>query len=205
MHALVDTSDLNRPHQEGQFLAGWLRNHLGLETPGTEAKPDELLRKWNVSVTNIAVSQEIEAISVWGKNHGPAILLNSQGLHNRSYSQHEGLSGGSRATLAHEICHLLIDRRRTLPVAEVLGGSTPLYVEQRANAFAAEFLVPRAWAKREHAAAADAEQALDRISARYRVTNMLAARQLLNEANEFGTALSNADRSVFEDAVTRWS
>jgi len=47
-----------------------------------------------------------------------------------------------RATLAHEIGHLLLDRTGALPVAEVMGGRMSSHVEMRARAFAAELLVP---------------------------------------------------------------
>jgi hypothetical protein len=35
------------------------------------------------------------------------------------------VNGAMRFTLAHELCHLLVDRKGSLPVAEVLGGATP--------------------------------------------------------------------------------
>ena len=38
---------------------------------------------------------------------------------------------------------MLVDRHGMLLFSEVLGGYTPLYLEQRANACAAEFLMPR--------------------------------------------------------------
>lgn len=202
--ALAGRADLDRPHSEGHFLAQWLRERLHVWIPGFPADPDQLLRGWGVPIRPVNLNPAIEAISVWGANHGPAVLLNEQGLHNRSFSQQGDLSGGSRATLAHEVCHLLIDRGRSLPVVEVLGGRAPLRVEQRANAFAAEFLLPRAWAIAEYRGAADASDALDRICTRYRVTKMLAARQILNYSHEFGTALPDDDLSAFEFAIDRW-
>ena len=42
-------------------------------------------------------------------------------------------SGRRRATLAHEICHLLVDRGSALPLVEVLGGRTAEHVERRAS------------------------------------------------------------------------
>ncbi|HTQ43000.1 MAG TPA: ImmA/IrrE family metallo-endopeptidase [Polyangiaceae bacterium] len=79
----------------------------------------------------------LEAVACWGARRGPAILVNVRGTHSRGKS-------GRRSTLAHELCHLLVDRARALPLAEVLGGRAPLEAEQRANAFAAELVLPRA-------------------------------------------------------------
>lgn len=78
----------------------------------------------------------IDAIGCWGPRHGPAVLLNSD-------TGHAASSGRGRATLAHEVCHLLVDRKNSLPLVEVLGGRTAKHVEQRARAFAAELLLPR--------------------------------------------------------------
>ena len=202
--ALSERHDLDRPWSEGQFLAEWLRKRLNVWTPGAAVHPEQLLSEWDVPVRKVTLNPAIEAVSVWGSRHGPAILLNEQGLHNRSLTRQDDLSGGVRATLAHEICHLLIDRGRSLPVVEVLGGSTPLRVEQRANAFAAEFLLPRAWAMREYRSAANMNDALDQICERYRVTKMLAARQILNYSQEFGEMLPDDDRSILEFAIGRW-
>jgi Zn-dependent peptidase ImmA (M78 family) len=59
-------------------------------------------------------------------------------------SRYEGGSYQSvrRFTLAHELCHLLIDRDAGKPLALASGPWAPRSVEQRANAFAAALLMP---------------------------------------------------------------
>jgi Zn-dependent peptidase ImmA (M78 family) len=47
-----------------------------------------------------------------------------------------------RASLAHELCHLLFDRSRGRRVAVASGPWAPLDIERRAGAFAAMFLMP---------------------------------------------------------------
>lgn len=47
-----------------------------------------------------------------------------------------------RFSLAHELCHLLIDGDRAVSLAIASGPWAPLDLEQRANAFAAAFLMP---------------------------------------------------------------
>ena len=123
------------PYQQGYALAHWLRHSLA--KPNGNFDPESLLDSWNVDVAELpATPPELDAVAVWGKRSGPAILVNPSGTHAQSRA-------GRRATLAHEICHLLVDRGHALPAAEVLGGTTPLRLEQRARAFAAELLLPR--------------------------------------------------------------
>lgn len=47
-----------------------------------------------------------------------------------------------RFSLAHELCHLLLDRDRAVDLAIASGPWAPLDLERRANAFAAAFLMP---------------------------------------------------------------
>lgn len=99
--------------------------------------PGDLLRASGILLKEISLSSpKLDAISCWGPKHGAAIFLNRNGKHNATES-------GKRASLAHEICHLLFDRETSLPFVEVLGGRVPRYLEMRANSFAAEFLIPR--------------------------------------------------------------
>jgi len=45
-------------------------------------------------------------------------------------------------TLAHELCHLLLDRGHALTAVEVLHSRMPPDIESRAKAFAGELLLP---------------------------------------------------------------
>ena len=85
----------------------------------------------------------LDALSCWSNAHGPLILLN---VGEGRRCSHEY---GRRFTLGHEICHLLTDRAHALGLVEVLGGGMPNFVERRANAFAAELLLPRQLAASE--------------------------------------------------------
>jgi Zn-dependent peptidase ImmA (M78 family) len=105
------------------------------------AEPETILTNWGVKITGIRITGGgIDAIAIWGGNRIPTVLLNEVGPRARTPT-------GRRSTLAHEICHLLVDIDGALPAAEVLGGNIPHLIEQRANAFAAEFLLPRSHAK----------------------------------------------------------
>ncbi len=116
----------------------------------------------------------VDAIGCWGPSHGPAVLLNSDRRHALSV-------GRKRATLAHEICHLLLDRLASLPLIEVLGGRTARHVEQRANAFAAELLLPRHLAGELFLGFGDDhERAAKSLRARFGVSSALLGWQLRN-------------------------
>ena len=181
------------PYLQGYELARWLRVQLGRETQ--PINPKRGLVRWGVQIENMETDPNLDAICCWGKRHGPAVIVNTKGRHAQG-------SGGRRATLAHEIAHLLVDRGRALPFAEVLGGRAPRAAEQRARAFAAEFLLPREVAK----AAVEqggVESALQECLSKYRVSNPLAAWQILNS----GTSLSADDRWLLRGLVPprhRW-
>lgn len=121
------------PFNDGQMAANWLRNKIGNPR---RVNPGELLKDWGVIVGSVELSSnKIDAIGYWGPHHGPGIIVNKSGIHAKS-------NNGRRATLAHEICHLLIDRKGALPLGEVLNGRINEDVEARARAFAAELLLP---------------------------------------------------------------
>ena len=162
------------PHRQGRDLAHWLRERIGL---GAEQACDvePYLAKLGVLIEDLSVaSKTIDAVCAWGPKHGPVILVNSRGPHAAG-------ARGRRATLAHELCHLLVDRGGVLPLAEVKGGQVPRDVEARANAFAAELLVPATEAAVALASAGRTiEQELDRVCRRYGASRAIVAWQALN-------------------------
>ena len=122
---------------QGYTLASWLRGQPEIVNPGGRVDPERILVPWSVPLIDAGLGLgDIDAIGCWGPSHGPAVLLNSDARYATS-------SARRRATLAHEICHLLIDRASSLPLVDVLGGRAAKQVEQRARAFAAELLLPR--------------------------------------------------------------
>src|ERR1039457_6988280 len=124
------------PYDQGYFVADWLRAQIGAASQDA-VNPEELLGRWSVQIQTIKLSTNaVDAVASWGPKHGPVIIVNTTGAHNRS---HRGL----RATYAHEIAHLLLDRTTALPLAEVMGGRAVDSTEERARAFAAQLLLPR--------------------------------------------------------------
>lgn len=192
---LLDALGGTRPHRQGYEVAGWLRGHLGLAAEGQRFDPEALLAAWGVPVTRLATDPAIEAVAFWGAGHGPAILLNPNGVRSGPGTTDATLGGGARATLAHEICHLLIDRRGSLPAAEVLGGVVPVGPEARARAFAAEVLLPRSFAGAVFQANSSVRRALEELAYIYGVSFTLAAWQILNRFGVGSAVLGYADRA----------
>ena len=188
----VGGGPIPKPYEQGQKLAVWLREKLGFSNDEW-LDPASLLGMLGIPVEEVDLgTDEIDALAAWGPRQGPGVIVNTTGLHSQS-------SPGRRATLAHEICHLLADREGSLPLAEVLGGQVPSAVEQRANAFAAELLLPQAVAAERIARAGDRDRALDRL-----VSDFGASREVVGWQVRNGPAWSFLDPSQ-RKRVTAWT
>jgi Zn-dependent peptidase ImmA (M78 family) len=113
--------------------------------------------------------------------------VNADGKHSRS-------AAGRRATLAHEICHLLIDRQVGLPFAEVLGGRVRDDIEQRAGAFAAELLLPRAVAANRLMGSKNPTEDAAALAREFQVSREVVAWQVHNAADRPGPDVLEALR-----------
>lgn len=126
------------PFLEGYETADLLHEHLRTNTTNPHAIDIEaILRTLRVHTDSISLDDETimgAAVSRFGC--APAILVNEQHKKNRTPQ-------GRRFTLAHELCHLLLDHEHGRPLAVASGPWAPRFVEKRANAFAAMFLMPK--------------------------------------------------------------
>jgi Zn-dependent peptidase ImmA (M78 family) len=188
------------PFVQGAEIASWLRMRLNYEIEDV-LNPDPLLRSWNVVVREFTIfSGSIDAIALWGPRHGPAVLINRNGKHAKGYA-------GKRATLAHEVCHLLVDRKMNLPLADVVGGSVPEVIEQRARSFAAELLLPQ---RAAYDLFLQTDQSLHEVSdvlsvtmKKFRVSRWVAAYQLQHGIRRFHADSINIRHVLaYIDAIT---
>jgi Zn-dependent peptidase ImmA (M78 family) len=161
---------------QGHAIALQVREALGMSIDAV-FNPLEWLQSAGVDVRVIRLrTRYVDAVSCWGAHRGPAVLLNSDGLHGST-------ERARRATLAHEIGHLIMDRYSALPAAEVLTRSSRTSVESRANAFAAELLLPRAYVGKLFQTSSDEDEAavlVDEVSERFGVGAELVAWQAHN-------------------------
>ncbi len=168
-----------KPWEQGYELAQWLRSELKVQVKSA-LSAEWLLDEWDVPVRDVELdSRAVDAVGSWGPKHGPVIVVNTNGAH-----AHAG--GGRAATLAHEICHLLIDRRAAMPLAEAANGRVPDDLEARARAFAAELLAPKEGVRAVwQEAPGDSERRFKRVTVRFKVSRQLAAWQLLNSGSRW--------------------
>ncbi|MCQ4327655.1 hypothetical protein CXK94_05945 [Stutzerimonas stutzeri] len=181
------------PFEQGYQLARWLREQLHM-VPSAPFEPETVLEQEGVSIEELKLeSGAVDAIACWG-SIDPLILLN-RNEQARAASKH-----GRRSTLAHELCHLLVDRTRALPVAEVLGGEVDSESEKRANAFAAEALLPQAHAIEVLRNAPSLREAVETLARTHQVSRQLVAYQLHNAS---GVELSEDEQVALRNYGVR--
>lgn len=163
----LDTSEVKQlsPGEQGSRLGEKACELIG--GPDDWIDIESVARKLDISVSNIELSDpEVRAVSVFGPTQRPHILRNTKTRWARSLA-------AKRFTLAHELCHLLLDREHGNELAVASGPWAPLDIEQRAKAFAAAFLMPT-WLLRDAIANADAPidnpETIRSVSTRLRVS-----------------------------------
>lgn len=179
--------EIGKPHDQGYWAAGRLRQALSIHD-NEAVDPGRLLKQWCVGVHNLKIpDSRLDALACWGPKHGPAIFIN------RAYERTPSHVHGENSTLAHEICHLLLDRGTTLPLAEVFNGNTPERLEKRARAFAAELLLPRRVAAERVRRHESVQRCVTELSEMYQVSPELVGWQITN--SEVYSALSAAEQN----------
>lgn len=126
------------PWAEGYDWAERAHAMLKLDLGKAPVPIDECLTKLDVKVEDVLLRDStIRAVALCGGTLQSTIALNLNCKQNQS-------EPGRRFTLAHELCHLLFDQEQGIPLAIASGPWAPKELEQRANAFAAMFLMPNA-------------------------------------------------------------
>ena len=174
----LDASDIAQlsPGEQGSRLG---EKACELLAPGVENWVDirKILRNMDAEATDVELSDvELRAVSLFGPTQRPHILVNSA-------SHWANSPNARRFTLAHELCHLILDREYGDELAIASGPWAPAAIEQRANAFAAAFLMPT-WLLREELAAANARaydlETIQTVSARLHVSTSSLVDRLYN-------------------------
>lgn len=125
-----------KPWEQGYALAQEWSEIACLGTTGSGVDIEKHLLEQGVKIEEISLSDEtIGAVAMAGENRQPVVAVNGANPRNAYPS-------GRRFTLAHELCHLLYDRRRGVELQFASGEWAPAEVEMRANAFAAGLLMP---------------------------------------------------------------
>ncbi|MBV9859321.1 MAG: ImmA/IrrE family metallo-endopeptidase [Alphaproteobacteria bacterium] len=170
--------------RQGYELAGRARDLFGLD--GEEPIPSlrSLLDERNgIPLLALLMNENVAGATLANGRHR-GIVVNSSGLNENVWIR--------RTTAAHELCHFLwdldenLDRLRVdtyedvLAVASRSSSSGVDRIEQRANAFAVEFLAPRRGIVRLVQSAVTREEALSLISQNYGISISAASNHLDN-------------------------
>lgn len=141
-----------------ELLGGGTRDWVDIES---------VISSLDISISEIELSDiEVRAVSIFGPTQHPHVFRNTRTRWGNSAEV-------TRFTLAHELCHLLLDREYADELAIASGPWAPLAIERRANAFAAAFLMPT-WLLRDALAStsapADDPDTIKSVSARLHVS-----------------------------------
>jgi Zn-dependent peptidase ImmA (M78 family) len=97
---------------------------------------DLVHRELRIPVLDLRLSDpQIDGASVCDDAHGPVVFVNP-------VSKRASTPWGRSVVIAHELCHLLFDRREARPLTVISGPWAPPRIERVANAFAIELLLP---------------------------------------------------------------
>lgn len=147
-----------RAGEQGGVLGEEVCELLAPDLEGTWVDVHAVLRRLGVAREEISLSDpDVRAVSVFGPTQRPTVYTNVSTRWGRSPEV-------ERFTLAHELAHLILDRDRGCEVAVASGPWAPRAVEQRANAFAAAFLMPTRLLRRHLAAASAPARELDTVA-----------------------------------------
>jgi hypothetical protein len=187
-----------KPFGEGEELAKFARQWLRI---GWSEYVDifDIANKLGITVLTDAVEPPtFDGLAIAGKRYGPGAFINTEGRRIKRGAADLTRDAGARVNLAHELCHLLIDRDHSLGAIEVLRSRMPAMIESRARAFAGEFLLPAAaaadvWDSAESPISREKlEPLLEELADRYGVSFSVAAWKLQHGAHEKGQELSAA-------------
>jgi hypothetical protein len=186
-----------KPFGEGEELASFSRQCLKIG-------PSEYLDIFNIAkylgievLTDGVGPPTFDGLAIAGSRYGPGAFINTNGSRIREKGAANLTSdAGARVNLAHEFCHLIVDRGHPLGAVEVLRSRMPATIESRARAFAGEFLLPAAaaadlWDRAGSPTSHDELAAvLQELADRYGVSFSVAAWKLEHGAREEGRELS---------------
>jgi hypothetical protein len=200
---ITEGFDRVAPFQQGEAAACFVREQL-------EVPVDRPVQMFEIAASlRIEVRHEpaepptLDGLAIWGSCFGPGVFLNESSRRILNHGNADVTSSpGARVTLAHELCHLLLDGTDAHSAIEVLKAKMPVGVEQRAKSFAGEFLLPTQTAGWHWQNAgrptkrAELDALVTELVDRYQVTRSVAAWKVEHAARDY-----NVDLSVVLDAV----
>lgn len=143
LQELVENATLaGKPWQNGYQLADNLLDNLEdshfTVLPADHVSISGICREFGIEVIDLELETDsVRGVALAGTGLKPIIVVNESSIYN-------GNEKSRRFTVAHELCHILHDQSRARKLAHISGPWASPAIEQRANAFAAWVLMPRA-------------------------------------------------------------
>ena len=129
-------------HSQGEEIAREARTFFNFG-PSESVDVFSLVKNLGVEIKIDSIEPEtFDGLAIAGGAYGPGCFINAG---SKRMGHDDGpieRNHGARVTLAHELCHLLLDRDHPLSAVEVLRSRMPATAEARARGFAGEFLLP---------------------------------------------------------------
>jgi Zn-dependent peptidase ImmA (M78 family) len=124
------------PWESGYALADEVRSRF-VDSPPTEALDlNALAERLGIEVEGARLHDpDVRGVGIAGDDFASVIVVSESSGFNQS-------QGGRRFSIAHELCHLIVDRIRGGELGIASGPWAPREIERRANAFAAMLLMP---------------------------------------------------------------
>ena len=192
-----DYGEHDHAWRAGYRLAEWTRQRLGLGLEPIESMRHLVEHRLGIPIIQVALPTRIAGATI--SSHGRrGIVLNTAGANSNVWIR--------RTTMAHELAHILFDPEQQLSNVRVdsydevarnaeHGAPSPDRVEQRANAFAVEFLAPREAVKKIVPSPAQVSTAsIERVMSRFGI-GRAAARFHVGNA-WWGQAELPSDRDI---------
>lgn len=141
----------------------------------------DVLRMLAVPIGQVRLTdQQVRGVVIGYPRAAPHVLTNRT-------CEYNSKTNSRRFTLAHELCHVLYDQGQTRPLGILDGPWAELIIEQRANAFAAWFLMPVELVNAKAAAIIEERGEVDEVRlAREMDTSRSATREHLSNLRRMG-------------------
>lgn len=136
------------PYVQGQVGARFVRDWLEIE-PDAPCDIYAIHNQLRIAIKADEVEPDtFDGLAIWGTKHGPGVFLNLASVRVSEAEKGPECDPALRVTLAHELCHLLLDGGHAISAVDVLKSRMPVAIEQRAKSFAGELLLPARTAAR---------------------------------------------------------
>lgn len=173
------------PFEQGYSLAEYIRSKTNIFINENHTyEIENFAKNFGIQIVSKEIPEQVEALALW-YDKSACIVTNTKTPFGSMTAQKR------RFIIAHEMCHYLVDKCKARPLGHVLINSTgEMPLEQRANAFAAELLLPRKEAILYIQGKDDDVALIAQLAEKYFVSQTVAANQISNGASQRGIQLS---------------